>query len=340
MGTVHLTRTTPSLTFEASGEPADEKIWDILVSASSGGTLSFRAVADDYLSSNTWLQVTRTGGALNAVNITAGSGDVVTLTPAVESQSFNTTVTTDSYRIDGLTIAESLNTNTDLYLGSTTDVWTNIIIEGASGLVVVGPNFKTNGTTNHLGAVDIDDTTNSTSVSTGSLQTDGGLGVTLDSFFGGDITVANILSVDDVTNSTTTTTGSIHTDGGLGVVLDAFFGGKVTLTSGILDIDDTTESTTVLTGSIQTLGGAGIAKNLNVGGDVKIDGSLETVGDAGIDVAPSSTTSLNVALATTAKSSLRMAHGTAPTSPVNGDMWTTSAGLFVEINGSTVGPLS
>lgn len=37
---------------------------------------------------------------------------------------------------------------------------------------------------------------------------------------------------------------------------------------------------------------------------------------------------------------IRMPHGTAPTSPVNGDMWTTTAGLYVRINGATVGPLS
>jgi hypothetical protein len=42
----------------------------------------------------------------------------------------------------------------------------------------------------------------------------------------------------------------------------------------------------------------------------------------------------------TASAGLRVPHGTAPTSPVNGDMWTTTSGLFVRINGSTVGPLS
>lgn len=31
-------------------------------------------------------------------------------------------------------------------------------------------------------------------------------------------------------------------------------------------------------------------------------------------------------------------HGTAPSSPVNGDVWTTTAGMFAQINGSTVGP--
>jgi hypothetical protein len=44
--------------------------------------------------------------------------------------------------------------------------------------------------------------------------------------------------------------------------------------------------------------------------------------------------------ATTALAPMRIPHGTAPTSPVNGDMWTTTAGLFVRINGVTVGPLS
>jgi hypothetical protein len=42
--------------------------------------------------------------------------------------------------------------------------------------------------------------------------------------------------------------------------------------------------------------------------------------------------------ATTAKASLRVPHGTAPTTPVNGDVWTTTAGMYARINGTTVGP--
>lgn len=49
---------------------------------------------------------------------------------------------------------------------------------------------------------------------------------------------------------------------------------------------------------------------------------------------------LEVPAATTARASLNMAHGAAPTTPNDGDMWTTTAGLFVRINGVTVGPLS
>jgi hypothetical protein len=45
------------------------------------------------------------------------------------------------------------------------------------------------------------------------------------------------------------------------------------------------------------------------------------------------------AASTTNKSGFNLAHGVAPTSPVNGDIWTTTLGIFVRINGVTVGPL-
>lgn len=62
-----------------------------------------------------------------------------------------------------------------------------------------------------------------------------------------------------------------------------------------------------------------------------------TIGQNGVStftgevITPASATSL---------AGFNVPHGTAPTSPVNGDMWTTTAGLFAQINGSTVGPFS
>lgn len=50
----------------------------------------------------------------------------------------------------------------------------------------------------------------------------------------------------------------------------------------------------------------------------------------GTVVVPSSTTSL---------SPLRIPHGTAPSSPTNGDFWTTTSGIFARINGVTIGPI-
>ena len=41
----------------------------------------------------------------------------------------------------------------------------------------------------------------------------------------------------------------------------------------------------------------------------------------------------------TTNASILLPHGVAPSAPVNGDMWTTSAGLFVQIANATVGPL-
>ena len=46
------------------------------------------------------------------------------------------------------------------------------------------------------------------------------------------------------------------------------------------------------------------------------------------------------AAGTTALASLRLPHGVAPTSPTDGDVWTTTTGMYARINGTTVGPLA
>jgi hypothetical protein len=43
--------------------------------------------------------------------------------------------------------------------------------------------------------------------------------------------------------------------------------------------------------------------------------------------------------ASSSSSGFRLPHGTAPAAPVNGDLWTTTTGVFARINGLTVGPL-
>lgn len=40
-----------------------------------------------------------------------------------------------------------------------------------------------------------------------------------------------------------------------------------------------------------------------------------------------------------AGASVRIPHGNIPSSPTNGDVWTTSNGLFIRINGATIGPI-
>lgn len=48
---------------------------------------------------------------------------------------------------------------------------------------------------------------------------------------------------------------------------------------------------------------------------------------------------LGLPASTTSTASLNISPGSAPSSPSNGDIWATSAGVFVQVNGSTVGPL-
>lgn len=64
------------------------------------------------------------------------------------------------------------------------------------------------------------------------------------------------------------------------------------------------------------------ANKLQVAGGIKATGKI---------ISPASTT---------ASASLNIPHGAAPTSPANGDLWTTTSGLYVQVNGATVGPLS
>jgi hypothetical protein len=49
-------------------------------------------------------------------------------------------------------------------------------------------------------------------------------------------------------------------------------------------------------------------------------------------------TTLQVNASGTGAASINIPHGTAPTSPTNGDCWTTTGGLYCRINGATVGP--
>ena len=51
-----------------------------------------------------------------------------------------------------------------------------------------------------------------------------------------------------------------------------------------------------------------------------------------------SATSLQLNAPTTGSATVNLPHGTAPTSPADGDCWTTTAGLYCRISGATVGP--
>jgi hypothetical protein len=178
-----------------------------------------------------------------------------------------------------------------------------------------------------------------------------------------DISGTGGLKVFGTTPSTNTTSGALVVTGGVGVGGALNVGGAVTAIN-----------TTPSTAQVVKIGTTGVGSNASpltstlkftgyAGGDkAQIQASDRSSDFGGSDLVFSVTdnsatlfTALTLArntgaatfastviapAATTALAPMRIPHGTAPTSPVNGDMWTTTAGLFVRINGVTVGPLS
>jgi len=125
--------------------------------------------------------------------------------------------------------------------------------------------------------------------------------------------------------------GAVTVGGALAANSGISFAGEITKNghaSGYLvAVSDTTNNgfywdDNAKTINIFTASGAG-AVSLNQSGALSVGGAA-TFG--GTVIAPAATTSI---------APLRIPHGTAPTSPTNGDMWSTTAGLFIRINGVT-----
>ena len=132
-------------------------------------------------------------------------------------------------------------------------------------------------------ALNVLDTTQSVSTSTGSITTKGGLGILGAANIGGNGNIggsatigggANIsgdLTISNTTQSATTSTGSIVAYGGIGILKNANIGGN-TVISGYLDINSSVASSDTGTGSITTNGGIGILGDANIGGSATIGG--------------------------------------------------------------------
>lgn len=112
------------------------------------------------------------------------------------------------------------------------------------------------------------------------------------------------------------------------------------------------DSGIAIIGAVSGIGGIAIGSNTVVNNDGGVAIGTDSTG-AGAHASATDAISLGTVKHTTtiagrlvtgfsgtAGAKFNIPHGTAPTSPVNGDMWTTTAGLYVQINGATVGPLT
>jgi hypothetical protein len=106
---------------------------------------------------------------------------------------------------------------------------------------------------------------------TGNASVGGTFGVT-----SGVSTFGGVVSVDDTTDTSSAVTGSIHTDGGLGVAKKLYVGTGATVVgtstlgvvnaSGDTAVTSSTTSTSSTTGALKVTGGISTQENLNVGG--------------------------------------------------------------------------
>lgn len=169
--------------------------------------------------------------------------------------------------------------------------------------------------------------------------------------FKGDITGASgTFSGDISTTGHVVASGSYSTAG-----IYAAVTGSATTANGVYGISTsgngvrgTTENGNGVIGIASASGGFAVYGSGQVSGSTGVAGSASHSGAVGIMADNNfGGTALYVnngitllAAATTGAASVRIPHGSAPTSPTNGDMWTTTAGLYVRINGATVGPLT
>ncbi len=171
------------------------------------------------------------------------------------------------------------------------------ILTQFDGPVTFSKDIRTEGNATFTKVVNISDTTQSTSITTGALTVKGGVGIGSNLNVGGDFNVTGTLNcttvefgnvkvaqTDDNTIDTKagnlkldSTTGTVEVNDNLTVVGVASVTGNVNLgnatsdattVAGTLAVNSTTNSTSKTTGALTVAGGVGINNDLHVGGDI------------------------------------------------------------------------
>jgi len=117
------------------------------------------------------------------------------------------------------------------------------------------------------------------SASGGTLTVDGGTGIALKLYVGGDT------KVESATGASDSSSGALQVVGGVGIGEKLYVGGDA-------KVESTTSATNSSSGALQVVGGTGIGEKLYVGGDAKVEsvtgatnsssGALQVVGGVGI----------------------------------------------------------
>jgi len=164
-----------------------------------------------------WTNAGRTvadAGILTTVDINGGTIDGVTIGGAAAGAISATTITASgAYIALGSNYTASGN-DQDFWMGSAGNTFLRVDTKSSSGAVTITSGNRASGATSlslqtAIGGTEADRLVFDTS---------------------GNANFSGILSVDDTTDSSSTVTGSIHTDGGLGVAKKSYFGKAVNVT--------------------------------------------------------------------------------------------------------------
>lgn len=243
--------------------------------SSGGGTVSFDSTVDS--TSTTTGALVTPGGIGVGKTITVGENIVAAAIAFSDAPTVNLLTVTGQTFTDNVTAgAGTVASWASTYIGAPTYDATNagVTLTDAISLDIAGvPTQGTNVTITNAYAMRIQngrflqlDTTQSTSTTTGSIITAGGVGIAKNLYVGGALALAGALNITDTTQSTSTTTGAITVAGGVGIAKNTYIGG-------ILRVTDTTNATSRTTGALSVAGGISAAADMWATGFYSTDGA-------------------------------------------------------------------
>lgn len=186
----------------------------------------------------------------------------------------NNDTTTDTFRITSTDNATSQTTGSAIIsggIGCAKDIYCSNLFATSSINTDILTKYTSLGTGITISAgsiLTINDTTDATSMTTGSLHVKGGIGIEK-SLYANSLSV-NTISISSTTDSTDTGTGAMTVAGGVGIAK--------TLNASTIHAVATTQSSDLTTGSLVVGGGVGIAKAVNIGGNTTISSGIDSSG--------------------------------------------------------------
>jgi hypothetical protein len=114
----------------------------------------------------------------------------------------------------------------------------------------------------------------SISANTGLLIVSGGVGISANTYVGGNIDIRNKLIVRGGIESTTVSSGTLIVTGGVGISANTYIGGNTDITNNLV-VRGGLESTTISSGTLVVSGGVGVSANVYIGGNTNITGFLK-----------------------------------------------------------------